>query len=268
MEHPDLFWAVRGAGGNFGIVTSIEFEVDVVGKVGFALLLFDATDTASFLQHWGAAVEAAPRDTTGFLIIGRPRPGQRLAAQVMVVVDADDADTIVARLQPLAAVAPLLDYAIQILPYAALVDAPQAPHDAQGEPVVRSALVEHISPAFAAEAARLIQSGESYFFQIRSVGGAVADIDPDATAYAHRSANFSVLAFGASRTRLDRMWDAMQNHFTGLYLSFETDLRPERLHDAFPPRTLARLRALKARYDPSNVFRQNFPITPAAKEDA
>jgi FAD/FMN-containing dehydrogenase len=75
-ENPDLFWAVRGAGGNVGIVTSFEFEVDEVGDVGFAQLVFDATDTARFLARWGAAVEAAPRDLTSFLIIGRPRPGQ------------------------------------------------------------------------------------------------------------------------------------------------------------------------------------------------
>jgi FAD/FMN-containing dehydrogenase len=48
----------------------------------------------------------------------------------------------------------------------------------------------------------------------------------------------------------------------GLYLSFDTDTRPERLHDAFPPATLARLRRLKARYDPDNVFNRNFPIPP------
>ena len=61
---------------------------------------------------------------------------------------------------------------------------------------------------------------------------------------------------------------AMQDHVAGLYLSFETGLRPERLHDAFAPRTLARLRALKARYDPDNVFRQNLPLTPEVKEGA
>jgi hypothetical protein len=58
----------------------------------------------------------------------------------------DDADTIVDRLRPIAAVAPPLDYAIQILPYPTLVNAPQAPHNGRGEPLTRSALVDHITP--------------------------------------------------------------------------------------------------------------------------
>ena len=101
-----------------------------------------------------------------------------------------------------------------------------------------------------------------YFFQIRSVGGAVADVPDDATAYAHRSANFSVVAFGASRARLDAAWVDLSAHYQGLYLSFETDQRPERITEAWPPATLARLRALKKQYDPENVFRDNFNITP------
>ena len=76
-ENADLFWAVRGAGANFGIVTSFEFEVDEVGDVGWAQLVFDASDTAGFLERWGAAVEAAPRDLTSFIILGRPRGGSR-----------------------------------------------------------------------------------------------------------------------------------------------------------------------------------------------
>ena len=125
-------------------------------------------------------------------------------------------------------------------------------------------MIDHITPAFAAAAARMMRSGVVYFFQIRSVGGAVSDIDPDATAYSYRAANFSVTALGASRERMNALWDEVYHHFDGLYLSFETDLRPERLNDAFPPRTIERLRALKVRYDPDNVFRDNFNIAPQA----
>jgi FAD/FMN-containing dehydrogenase len=61
---------------------------------------------------------------------------------------------------------------------------------------------------------------------------------------------------------MNALWDALSHHFDGLYLSFETDLRPERLTDAFPPKTLERLRELKLRYDPDNLFRDNFNIAP------
>lgn len=262
-ENPDLFWAVRGAGANFGIVTSFEFEVDQVGDVGWAQLVFDGTDAADFLEKWGAAVEAAPRDLTSFLIMGPPRRGQPALAHVMALVDSDDAETIVNRLQPIAEIAPLLDQNAVITSYAnVMANAHGGDYSSEGEPISRSALVRHITPEFAQAAARLIRSGAVYFFQIRSVGGAVADVDPNATAYGYRDANFSVTAFGADRQRLDAFWDEMQPHFEGLYLSFETDLRPERLNDAFPPQTLERLRVLKLRYDPHNVFRDNFNIAP------
>jgi alkanesulfonate monooxygenase SsuD/methylene tetrahydromethanopterin reductase-like flavin-dependent oxidoreductase (luciferase family)/FAD/FMN-containing dehydrogenase len=262
-EYADLFWGVRGAGANFGIVTSFEFEVDEVGDIGFAQLVFDATDIAGFLERWGAIIEAAPRDVTSFLIMGRPRSGEPVIAQVMVSVDSDDPNIVLERLQSVATVAPLLDYSAQILPYDMVINVPESIHAGQGEPVTRSALIDHITPDFAAAAQHLIMSGAVFFFQIRSVGGAVADVAPSATAYAHRAANFQVVAFGSNRSRVDRLWDEMSDHFSGLYLSFETDLRPERLHDAFPPETLERLRALKLRYDPDNVFRDNFNIAPS-----
>jgi FAD/FMN-containing dehydrogenase len=105
-------------------------------------------------------------------------------------------------------------------------------------------------------------TGIVYFFQIRSLGGAVGDVPAEATAFGHRDANFAVVAFGTDRARLDEAWEDIHRHFRGLYLSFETDTRAERLGDAFPEPTLARLRALKQRYDPDNVFRDNFNIAP------
>ena len=124
----------------------------------------------------------------------------------------------------------------------------------EGEPVSRSGSVEHITPEFSAAAARLLRSGVTYFFRIRSMGGAIADVPVEATAFGSRSANFEVTAGGTSRERLDESWDNMQRFFCGLYYSFDTDPRPERVRSAFPPSTLERLRALKLHYALATSF--------------
>ncbi|MEH1123033.1 LLM class flavin-dependent oxidoreductase [Micromonospora sp. CPCC 206061] len=260
-EHPDLFWALRGAGANFGIVTSFEFEVDEVREVGWAHLGFAVSDVADFLRRFGDAVAATPRDTTPFLLVSPPRRGQPALAQLMAMVDAADPETVIAQLQPFAELAPMYQQQVVIAPYAAVMGmAPDGDHQGQGEPIARSAFVREITPAFAAISADLLRGGVVYWYQLRTVGGAIADVDPDATAYAHRDAGFQLTAMGTDQRRMDALWDSVRGHFDGLYLSFETDRRPERLADAFPPRTLARLRELKARYDPDNVFRDNFNI--------
>ncbi|MEL4319277.1 LLM class flavin-dependent oxidoreductase [Leifsonia sp. YIM 134122] len=260
-ENAELFWAVRGAGANFGIVTSFEFEVDEVGDVGWAQLTFDASDTAGFLERWGALVEDAPRDLTSFVLVAPPRGGRGATAIVFAMVDSPDPEVIMDRLNPFVDLGPLIDQSVVLTSYAGVMaNASDAAHDGQGEPTSRSGLLEHVDADFAGAAAELISGGAVHFFQIRAAGGAVGDVAPDATAYAHRSANFSVVAIGSSRERVDAAWDQLLDHFTGLYLSFDTDLRPERVTDAFPPATLARLRSLKAEIDPQNVFRDNFNV--------
>ncbi len=264
-ENPDLFWAIRGAGANIGIVTSFDFEVDEVGEVGWAQLVFDASDTAAFLERWGAAVQAAPRDLTSFLILSAGRRGQPTTAFTMTLIDSADPDTIIERLQPFARLAPLLQQSVQLTTYPqVMANADLGPQHGAGEPYTRSGLVDAITPEIAASAARFLASGATHFFSIRSVGGAVADVAEDATAYAHRSAAFSIAAFGSSDARLDEAWSELASHSRGLYLSFETSLRPERIEEAFPPATLARLRAIKAEVDPDAVFSDNFAISPAS----
>jgi alkanesulfonate monooxygenase SsuD/methylene tetrahydromethanopterin reductase-like flavin-dependent oxidoreductase (luciferase family)/FAD/FMN-containing dehydrogenase len=262
-ENPDLFWAMRGAGANFGIATSFDFVVDEVGDaVGHAQLVFDASDTEQFLLEWGSAIEAAPRELTAQVILSPPRGG-RILAQALAVVDSSDPDEIIAALQPLADIAPLVQQSVQLVPYSGVMANVQpGDHDGQGEPVARSGLLDHITPEFAAVAASMLERRVSYFFSIRAVGEAVADVASEETAYANRSANFSVAAFGANEQQFDEEWDALRPQFSGLYLSFETDTRAGRLEEAFPGATLERLRELKARYDPDNVFRDNFNIVP------
>jgi alkanesulfonate monooxygenase SsuD/methylene tetrahydromethanopterin reductase-like flavin-dependent oxidoreductase (luciferase family)/FAD/FMN-containing dehydrogenase len=268
-ENPELFWAMRGAGANFGVAVSFEFEAAHVGQLAFAQFVFDASDTARFLSRWGAEIEAANRSVSGEVILG-PRQGGRRYAQSMLVVDSDDPDTIVKQLQPIADIAPLLDHSIGLTSYDQIMESTlsEAPQQGQGEPQAHSGLARHLTPAFAKDAAALLEAGASYFFQIRAVGGAVSDVPADATAYGWRDANFSVVAFGNGSSRLDTWWEKLIPHMEGMYYSFESATGPEVLARAFPPGHLAKLRALKRRYDPSGLFRDNFFIDPGAADGA
>jgi FAD/FMN-containing dehydrogenase len=256
-ENAELFWAARGAGANFGVAVAFEFEVDEVDEVGWAQLAFQAPDPAAYLEAFGRVVASTPRETTPFLILGQG------VAQLMAMVDSSDPDVIVSQLEPFAQIAPLVQQQVVLAPYAAVMNMfPETPHNGRGEPVSRSTFTREITPGFASASADLIRSGASHWYQIRTVGGAVADVPSDATAYAHRDANFALTVMGANAQRLDRWFEPLRRQSQGLYLSFESDPNPERLTDAFPPTTLDRLRRLKAQLDPHNLFRDNFNFTP------
>jgi alkanesulfonate monooxygenase SsuD/methylene tetrahydromethanopterin reductase-like flavin-dependent oxidoreductase (luciferase family) len=268
-QNPDLFWAMRGAGANFGVAVGFEFWAAHVGRLAFAQFVFDASDTAGFLRRWGTAIEAADRSVSGEVILGA-RQGRQRYAQAMLVADSSDPDTIVERLQPIADIAPLLDHSVALTSYDQIMTSllSEAPQQGQGEPHSHSGLIRHLTPAFGQAAAALLDARASYFFQIRAVGGAVSDVPSDATAYGWRDANFSVAAFGTRASGLDRWWETLTPHMAGMYLSFESATGPEVLQRAFPREHLTRLRALKRAYDPTGLFRDNFFIDPAAVDSA
>jgi FAD/FMN-containing dehydrogenase len=255
-----LLWALRGAGGNFGIVTAFELEAYELGNVVFASMAFDASNAASLLELWGRLVEGSPRELTSFLHLAS-RQG---VAQVYSVWAGDDVEAAVGALEPLLAIGPVLEQSASLVPYPAIVPPHGGVHVGGPAPAMRSGLIEHLTSDATQALADLAGSGEAWLVQFRSVGGAVNDVDPRATAYAHRTQNFSVAAAGAVQERLNVAWDRTIAPFmTGCYLSFDTDTRPERVNDAFPGETLERLRRLKAQLDPENVFNRNFPIPPA-----
>ncbi|MBO3663009.1 LLM class flavin-dependent oxidoreductase [Microbacterium stercoris] len=259
-ENADLFWGLRGAGGNLGVVTAVEIDAMRLGNVVYSQMAFDATDTVGMLERWGAAVEASPRELTSFLILPPIRGGQQPVAQLMTVFAGDDTDEAIRALERLADAAPLLDHKAYLLPYSGVVQPADRHHQGGGDPVSRTGLVDHLDVATASAFSNLARSGAAHFLQVRATGGAAHDLAPDATAYPHRHQNFLLTALGASHERLDPIWDAVvAPHTNGLYLSFDTDQRPERLVDAFGV-NLPRLREVKATWDPDNVFSANFPI--------
>lgn len=260
-ENADLFWGMRGAGANFGVAVSFELDTHPVGaQVGFALLVYVPDDMATFLEDWGAAIEAADPSVTGTLMIGPA--GGRTAVQALLLVDSDDPDTVVDRLQPFASLAPLANQSARLTPYAALLVPPPGTEvqHGRGEPHGHSALARHLDADVAKGLAELLDSPAGFLLSVRSAGGAVADVAPEDTAYAWRDANFLLVTLGGRTADLEERWARLLPHTEGMYLSFETDTGPDVLARAFPPAHLERLRRLKARWDPIGLFRDNFAV--------
>ncbi|KQY44024.1 LLM class flavin-dependent oxidoreductase [Cellulomonas sp. Root137] len=265
-HEPDLLWAVRGAGANFGILTAVEIEAAEVGNVVYATIVYDATDTASFVESWAELVEASPRELTSFLTLV-PARGQNPAVGYAIVVWAnDDTRAAIGALEQFLDLAPVLQQQAQLVPYAATVAAQHGQQTGGADSAARGGLVEHVTPDLAALLSELLAAGDADMLQLRAVGGAVNDMDPAATAYAHRTQNFSLLASarGSRRAQIDTWWDRLAPHLRGVYLSFETNQSPARVAEAFPPETLARIARLKALYDPEHVFDGNFGVAPLA----
>jgi hypothetical protein len=205
-----------------------------------------------------------------FLVTGAPRQGQAVI-RLLGVVNSADPDVVIARLTPFVDLGMLAEEQVVITPYAGVMGmaADVGPEGQQGYGDVhsRSAFIPELTESFARDAARMLRGGEVFFFELRAMGGAIADVPADATAFAHRTPAFQLSAIGASDRRLDAAFAPIRRHADGLYLSFETDQRSERVLDAFPAATLERLRRLKRRYDPTNLFRDNFSIDPGGPGD-
>jgi FAD/FMN-containing dehydrogenase len=258
-ENPELFWAVRGAGANFGIVSEFEFTAANVPGVISTAIQYDTSDTVGFLQRWGAAAAGAPREVTAFLYLFA---GQDVGIATIVYAGLDT-DAAQLTLAPFLGLAPILGGQSQALPYAAVVTASHLPHTGAVTLQTRSGLANTLDAPIAVRLAGMLSSGTAATLQIRTVGGAVNDVAAGATAYGHRHQQFSIFvgADPSRRNDLWREWDGLHPHLDGLYLSFEMDKDPLRLPDAFPPATLARLRELKAAYDPAGLFNRNFSLT-------
>jgi FAD/FMN-containing dehydrogenase len=266
-QRADLLWAVRGAGGAFGAVTAFEFEAGPIGAVTWASLTYRAPDLAGLLSRWATLVERSPRAVTSFLYLS-PEPAGTggVEARATVVHASDHEDAGRRAVAAFAELAPVSDRSTGLVPYASLFPSSRAPHQAQAAGfTAHSGLLDHVTDDAAAAMADLVDSRTATVLQLRSVGGAVNDLAPDATAYAHRRQNFALVAASLGpRAELDAAWEAgLAPHVSGTYLNLGTERDDAVLRRAYPPPTLARLQQLKRRYDPAGLFDHSLPL-PAA----
>jgi FAD/FMN-containing dehydrogenase len=259
-DDPDLFWALRGAGANFGIVTAFEFQPATTPVVVQATVAYTLPDVTGFLERWGRVVEEAPREISAFLyVISGPTP----FAQATIVFAGNDTSAARAALDSFLRLPGLLQQRARLVPYASVPLTTNAPHTGQQAAIAHTGLADHLDPELTAAINVLLRSGSTDMMQIRSTGGAINDVPAEATAYAHRHQNFSVTAVTTgNRAAFADTWRPLRSLMKGIYLSFESNHHADDVLRAFPPATLARLRELKRYWDPNCVFTQNFDVSP------
>jgi FAD/FMN-containing dehydrogenase len=276
-SNPDLFWGLRGGGGNFGIATRFTYRLTPIGMVlGGAVALPLSSEVLRGLVD---AAVAAPDELTTILTVMRIPPLPMIPAEhhfvpaviAMLVYDGDPerGQEVVA---PIRAVAEPIADLIGPMPYPAIFQLTD--ESALRAPIsVASVFLDKLDDAALQE---IVDRGSSApspmaMTQIRVLGGALARVGSDDTAYAFRQrrilvANLTIYMDLADQDRVTS-WtndyaDAIRGDSSGMYVNFLADEGSAAVREAYPGRTYERLVELKRRYDPKNLFRLNHNIEP------
>jgi FAD/FMN-containing dehydrogenase len=283
QSHPDLFWAIRGGGGNFGVVTSFDFQAYELGPdLLCGLIVHPIESGREFLQHHREMAAKAPDELSAWIVMRLAPPLPFLPEEVhgrpVVVLafayagDPSEGEALIN--ERYADFGEPYGKNIGVMPFTDW----QQSFDALNAKGDRNYWKSHNLTEFsdslidaAIAAVGDLPSPHAEVF-IAHLGGAIARVPNDATAYAHRDAEFVLNIHGHWTDPADdeagvawtrSLFDAVTPYATGgAYVNFLSDEGPERVQDAYPPSVWSRLVEVKRRYDPENVFRLNQNIPP------
>ena len=279
---PDLFWAIRGGGGNFGVVSSFEFRLAPVKDVLAGLIfhpLEDLPKVAAFVRDFNAS---APDDVCVWIMMRKapaspvlPKELHGRPVAVIGVCHAGDGETGERVLKPLRQFGrPLIDL-VKVRPYP---DWQKALDPAWGNGFHNQWVGHYLPELTDAAAATLLEHVSkvpSPFTDVKlaHLEGAIARVGEGDTAFGNRNSRYALVIQARWKNPEESAgqlaWtqaflDAMKAHSTGkVYVNFVADEGEARITDAYNARSLERLRAIKAKYDPGNQFRLNQNIRPA-----
>ena len=272
-REPDLFWAIRGGGGNFGVATRFKFQLNEVDRVVGGMLMLPATPQV--LDTFLTEADAAPETLTMIVnvmpappmpFVPEERQGELVVMALVCYAGAEQAaDRVLAPFRSVAE--PIVDM-VQPITYPEIY----GPEPEGYHPTVafRTLFTDHVD---AADAIERLESADAQMrvAQFRVLGGAIDRVPGDATAYAHRGASImaNLVAFYEDPAEKPAREAWVDEFARGLrtgdsaYVNFLSDEGPERVRAAYPGGTWERLTRIKAQYDPENLFRGNQNIPPA-----
>ncbi len=281
-HHADLFWAIRGGGGNFGVATRFQFRLHPVETIVGGMLILPAT--AGTIAGFIAAAEAAPEElsTIANIMPCPPLPfvpkehHGKLVNMALLAYSGDpvSGERAVAPFRGLAT--PIVDL-LKTQPYSALF--PPEDDSYHPMPLTRTMFVDRIDREAADTVMDFMGASDAPMrvAQLRVLGGAMARVPADATAFAHRLSGIMVYLVAldddpagksARLAWLAEFAAALHQGNNAAYVNFLGDEGEARVRAAYPGATWDRLSEIKRRYDPGNVFHLNHNIRPSIARDS
>ena len=272
--HPDLFWAIRGGGGNFGVVTRFKFRLHKVDEIVGGMMILPAT--AAAIAGFIAEAEAAPDELSTIANVMPAPPMPFLAEEhhgrpiIMALMawagDVKAGEAVMDRFRALAT--PIVDM-VKAMPYPEIYP----PDDEEYHPIAagRTMFIDSVDEQIAESILDYLGTSSAMMrvAQLRVLGGAMSRVPVDGTAFAHRNSpilvNLAAVYENPDEADIHEHWVAgfaslLQGRDSGAYVGFLDE--EGSIHRAYPGPTLDRLKAVKRRYDPTNLFHFNQNVSP------
>ncbi len=281
-QYPDLFWAIRGGGGNFGVVTSFLFQLHPVKTVVAGPTLWPLDQAADVMRWYREFIVQAPEELSGFFAFltvppGPPFPEHLHLKKMCGVVwcysgPEGDADSV---LTPIREFGPPALYGVQPMPFPVLQSAFDALYPPGDQWYWKADFVNELSDkaiALHVEHGSQLPTMKSSM-HLYPIDGAAHRVGRNETAFSYREANWAEVIVGVdpdpgNSERITNWakeyWDALHPYSAGgAYVNFMMEEGQNRVRDSYRD-NYSRLAAVKAKYDPSNLFRINQNIQPAS----
>ena len=268
-DEPDLFWGLRGGGGNFGVVTSFEYRLHQVSpNVVAGRVDYPAPQIKDAIEFYADLITKAPRELSLDLSLAPGANGEP-GAQIFAVYTGDPNNGGKV-LEPLQRFGKPLKNSIGPQSYVQVQTWFDGPPLDPDNNYIKGGFVREFSPGLVELLAREFRSSDRLTMFFQNANGAVADVSPTATAFSHRNATANMMLSGRwpdrsyneqGRAMVRALWDKLMPFTDGYYVNLnDTDSKDTgRNYGA----NLARLSALKKQYDPHNLFRLNANVKPA-----
>jgi FAD/FMN-containing dehydrogenase len=278
QAHPELFWAIRGGGGNFGVATRFQYRLHPVSTIVGGLLILPATPQV--LAGFVAQADAAPEELSTIANVMPAPPLPFLPAEhhgrlviMATLAYAGEVEAGERAVAPLRALATPLADLVRPMPYPEIY--PPEEEGYHPTAVGHNMFIDTVDEQVARTILEYLQASTAPLSvaQLRVLGGAMARVPAEATAFAHRASRLMVHVAAVyqrpeeaaeHRAWVDRLAAALHDGDgdARAYVNFLADEGQARVHDAYPGPTWERLAAVKARYDPDNLFHLNQNIPP------